>query len=61
MAKDSGHYIKGGQKNFAEAPAIGAAIEAETDGRTVRGTIDQIHVPPGCDEHCIGTIFLRES
>jgi hypothetical protein len=60
MAKAAGHYGKAGQKAVAEAPAIGTAMVLEFDGRTLQATVDQVHVPPGCDEHCIGTIFLRE-
>lgn len=59
MAKGSAHYAKAGQKTLAAAPRVSASIALEFDGKTIRGVIAQIYTPPGCDEHCIGTLFVR--
>ena len=61
MAKGSAHYAKVGQKTLGAAPRASASIELEVGGKTVRGIIAQIYTPPGCDEHCIGTLFVREA
>ena len=61
MEKGSAHYAKAGQKTLAAAPRASAAIELEYAGRKIRGAIAQVYIPPGCDEHCIGTLFVREA
>ncbi len=60
MAKGSAHFVKAGQITMHDEPPRGAEIVIEEDGRMIRGRVDQVHIPPGCDEHCLGTIFLRE-
>jgi hypothetical protein len=60
MAKDSGHYVKAGQQIMHWVPTPDTAIDVTLDGRAIRGVIDQVYTPPGCDEHCIGTLFIRE-
>lgn len=42
-------------------PERGAMLDFARDGTTVSAMVDHIHVPPGCEEHCIGTIFVHES
>lgn len=58
--KASAHYQKAGQRRLDTAPIEGATLTLACDGQSIAGVIEQIYVPPGCDEHCIGTIFLRE-
>jgi hypothetical protein len=50
-------YVAAGRIELADAPADGAAIALDYEGRAIRGTVDRLFIPPGCDEHCIGTIF----
>lgn len=60
MARGGNHYVKAGQKIMTTAPARDAVIDLVLDGRTVTVIVEHIHTPPGCDEHCIGTLFARE-
>jgi len=61
MAKSIGHYAKAGQIEMQDAPSAATEIDVVFDRRLIHGTIDQVYTPPGCDEHCIGTLFIRES
>lgn len=61
MAKGTASYAKAGQKTLATAPQATTAIEFEFGDKTIRGVIAQVYTPPGCDEHCIGTLFVRET
>jgi hypothetical protein len=61
MAKGTSHYVKAGQQVMHRVPARDTAIEVALDGGAIRGVIDQVYTPPGCDEHCIGTLFIREA
>jgi hypothetical protein len=61
MPKGSGHYVTAGQKAMPEAANPDTEIDVAFAGRTIRGRIAQIYIPPGCDEHCIGTLFVREA
>lgn len=60
MQSGSGHYVTAGQKTMAEEASPDTAIDVAFAGRAIRGIIAQIYTPPGCDEHCIGTLFVRE-
>lgn len=51
-------YRPAGHFQLATAPASGKAIAFERDGHAVRGTVDEVFIPPGCDENCIGTVFV---
>jgi hypothetical protein len=41
-------------------PPRGSVIEVNCDGRKLRGLVEAIFIPPGCEENCIGTLFLAE-
>jgi hypothetical protein len=41
-------------------PPRGALIEVDCDGRKLRGLVEAVFIPPGCEENCIGTMFLAE-
>jgi len=60
-ATGGGHYVKAGQWTAPGAPHEKAEIELTLDGRALHGVIDQVYTPPGCDEHCIGTLFISEA
>jgi hypothetical protein len=53
-------YQPVGNRELETAPARGTAIAFDRDGRTVRGTVAAIFIPPGCEENCIGTVFVSE-
>lgn len=55
----SGYFVKAGQQVIADKPQRGMEIDIEVEGRKVRAVIEHIYVPPGCDEHCIGNLFVR--
>ena len=61
MTKGSAHYAKAGQKTLAAVPQAPASIEIEFAGRIIRGVVAQVYRPPGCDGHCLGTLFVREA
>ena len=60
MPRGGNHYVKAGQKMMTTAPERDAVIDLVLDDRTIAATVEHIHTPPGCDEHCIGTLFTRE-
>jgi hypothetical protein len=51
-------YRPAGHFQLATAPVSGKAIAFERDGQAVCGTVDEVFIPPGCDENCIGTVFV---
>ena len=61
MTRGSAHYAKAGQKTLAAPLQAAAAIELDFAGRRIRGVVAQVYTPPGCDEHCLGTLFVREA
>jgi len=54
------HYAKAGRKIAAAEPQPAAMIEIACGDTVVHGVVDHVYTPPGCDEHCIGTLFLHE-
>ena len=50
-------YVAAARLTLDEMPARGAEIVVELAGQIIRGTVEEIFVPPGCDEHCTATIF----
>jgi len=50
-------YVAAGQIALDDPPVRGAGIAIEFEGRVLAGTVDELFIPPGCDEHCIATIF----
>ena len=50
-------YVAAGQLTLDGTPGRGAGIAIEFEGRALTGTVDELFIPPGCDEHCIATIF----
>jgi hypothetical protein len=60
MTTGSSHYVKAGQQEMPGIPSRETAIDLAIDGRALHGIIDQVYTPPGCEEHCIGTLFIRE-
>jgi hypothetical protein len=50
-------YVAAGQLALDDPPLRGASIAIEFEGRTLASRVDELFVPPGCDEHCIATIF----
>jgi hypothetical protein len=60
-AAGAADFKRAGPARLAAAPVRGSVIEiACDDGRMLRGVVDAIFTPPGCEENCIGTVFLSE-
>jgi hypothetical protein len=55
------HYAKAGRKIMAVEPALAGMIDIDCGDTVVPAVVDQVYTPPGCDEHCIGTLFLHEA
>lgn len=45
---------------LAAVPVRGALLEVSCAGAVLRGVVDAIFIPPGCEENCLGTVFLSE-
>ncbi|HLI23113.1 MAG TPA: hypothetical protein VKV32_18460 [Stellaceae bacterium] len=60
-ASGEADFKRAGAARLAAEPVRGATIEVDCDGRKLRGIVDAIFIPPGCDENCVGTVFLSES
>ena len=53
-------YKPAGHAQLEGAPRRGTSIAFERDADWVRGTVDAVFIPPGCEENCIGTVFVTE-
>ncbi len=60
-ANGTARYVAAGHVPLTAAPACGQVIEFAHGGRPVRGTVDALVIPPGCEENCIGTVFVSEA
>ena len=60
-AKDRVDYVTAGHISRAAAPSRGETIEFAWRRRSVRGIVDALVIPPGCEENCIGTVFVSET
>lgn len=60
-AHGAADFTRVGAASLAAQPVRGAVIEVDCGGRKLRGVVDALFIPPGCDENCVGTIFLSES
>ena len=60
-AAGAADFKRAGAARLDAAPLRGSVIEiACDDGRILRGLVDAIFIPPGCEENCVGTVFLSE-
>ena len=54
-------FKRAGPAWLAAQPERGAVIDVACGERRLRGVVDAIIIPPGCEENCVGTVFLSES
>jgi len=54
-------FRRAGSVRLAAQPARGTMVEIDCEGRRLRGLVEAVFVPPGCEENCIGTLFLAEA
>ena len=59
-ASGAADFRRGGAVRLETQPPRGALIEVDCDGRKLRGLVEAVFIPPGCEENCIGTMFLAE-
>ncbi|HEV8016251.1 MAG TPA: hypothetical protein VGP48_12000 [Stellaceae bacterium] len=59
-AAGTADFKRAGSARLAAVPMRGSMIEIACDGRMLRGVVDAIFIPPGCEENCVGTVFLSE-
>jgi hypothetical protein len=59
-ASGAAAYVAASRCALEAAPARGEAINLTLEGRTIRGVVDELFIPPGCEEHCVGTVFVSE-
>jgi hypothetical protein len=60
-ASGAADFRRAGSVRLEAQPPLGAVIEVNCDGRKLRGFVEAIFIPPGCEENCIGTMFLAEA
>lgn len=60
-ASDAADFRRAGAVQLETQPPRGSVIEIDCDGRRLRGLVEAIFIPPGCEENCIGTLFLAET
>lgn len=53
-------FRRAGSVRLESQPPQGSIIEADYEGGKRRGIVEAVFIPPGCEENCIGTIFLAE-
>ncbi len=53
-------FRRAGAVRLVTMPPRGAVIEVEHEGRKLRGIVEAVFIPPGCEENCVGTVFLTE-
>lgn len=53
-------FKRAGAVRLATQPPQGSVVEIEQGGRKLRATVEAVFIPPGCEENCIGTIFVAE-
>jgi hypothetical protein len=56
----SSNYKPAGHFPLETAPLRGQVIAFERDGREVCGAVDAVFISPGCEENCVGTVFVSE-
>lgn len=59
-ARGEADFKRAGAAPLARSPVQGAVIEIALEGRTIRGIVDALFIPPGCEENCVGTVFVSE-
>ena len=59
-ARGEADFKRAGAAPLAGVPVQGTVIEIALEGRAIRGIVDALFIPPGCEENCIGTVFISE-
>lgn len=54
-------FRRAGSVRLEAQPQRGSVIEVNCDGCRLRGFVEAVFIPPGCEENCVGTVFLAEA
>jgi hypothetical protein len=54
-------FRRAGSIRLEAQPPRGSLVEVNCDGRNLRALVEAVFIPPGCEENCIGTLFLAEA
>ena len=57
-ASGAADFQRAGAVRLETMPGQGTVIEFVHEGAVLRGTVEAVFIPPGCEENCIGTVFL---
>jgi hypothetical protein len=60
-AQGAADFRRAGSTQLEAQPPRGELIEVNCDGHQLRGLVEAVFIPPGCEENCIGTLFLAEA
>jgi hypothetical protein len=59
-ASGTADFRRAGSVRLDTQPPRGSVIEVDCDGCKLRGFVEAVFIPPGCEENCVGTVFLDE-
>ena len=59
-AAGAADFRRAGTVPLQAVPVQGSTLEIDRGGRMLCGKIAAVVIPPGCEENCIGTVFLEE-
>jgi hypothetical protein len=60
-AREAADFRRAGSVRLDTPPERGTVIEVDCEGRTLRALVEAVFIAPGCEENCIGTVFLAEA
>jgi len=60
-ARGAPDFRRAGSVRLDAQPPRGSIIEVHRAGRPLRGLVEAVFIPPGCEENCIGTLFVAEA
>lgn len=59
-ANGAADFRRAGSVRLETQAPRGSVIQVNCEGRALRGIVEAVFIPPGCEENCIGTLFLAE-
>jgi hypothetical protein len=60
-SRDAADFRRAGSVRLEAQPPRGSIMEVSCEGRRLRGFVEAVFIPPGCEENCVGTVFLAEA
>ena len=59
-ANGAADFRRAGSVRLETQPPRSSVVQVNCEGRALRGIVEAVFIPPGCEENCIGTLFLAE-